>query len=548
MENKNAMQARPVKTMTPEDILALTKTAATIKNTNKVFTNYITEDGKRFDDMPQEQMNRQLQDALLTGDDPVINVNGDLYYPEEKEFKPLEKTIGSLFPIMYKNGYVDQILKSGFTPLKSSVDIFMKMEMREYRGMELLPVYKPFDDVYYNTRSLPAVDKSYPLTKQLLDHFPNVKEPEYRAMLLAAFITPMMTGKNILRPITWVAADKKQNNGKSTLVQAIGMLYDINTSSIAAAEIPVELFSAKAAHGKTNAYSSLINPSIATQPVILLDNVKGVVNPSALASIVTNNTITGYRNIKGNITIHNNKSFYITANDAQIGTDIADRTVLLKCGMTDEEKFSKEFQELYLDLPVFIENNRLGIIAEFHDFITDESTKNDIDTSSIKLRFTTYCRELLTRCFKDQETFDVYAEQLNTFKGESNIEINDDYDKIISIMTSIYASIGASTEGGCKTVHVTAKYLKAAGVKGIDKCAAMLNRYNIPAEADRHRVRGRFLSINVLPAGYTESHLVSIKDLTDVDYVDIHRMMNTDLAPYKELARNFVTSYAEDGE
>lgn len=212
-----------------------------------------------------------------------------------------------------------------------------------YDAVETLPHEPPVPGAYY-IHSAPEPGDGKTL-QAFVDRFCPA-DPLDRTLILAAAVTPLAGLPGGYRPAFLIDADAGRGVGKSTLANMIGAIYG-GTIGIS----PKDDFEKVRSRLLSNAAYSL--------RVALVDNVKSHrLSWPELEGLVTATSISGWRIYEGQAERPNLLTWFITLNSACLGTDISQRSVIVKLRRPNHTGTWAE------DTRSFISRNREKLIAD----------------------------------------------------------------------------------------------------------------------------------------------------------------------------------------
>lgn len=186
----------------------------------------------------------------------------------------------------------------------------------EFRAVEHFP-HEPLMEGHYYTWCPPAYNPDGSKLAGLLAFFDNCANARSLVLHAAAIVTPFWGGPYGKRPaFVYTAPDR--GCGKSNAAATVGFL--------AGGILSVELTQSDEPKLKER----LLSPSGMEKRVLRVDNVKGAVDSSLLDSLVTDEEISGKRLYHGEASRPNVLTVLITANNAQLSSDMARRCFFIE--------------------------------------------------------------------------------------------------------------------------------------------------------------------------------------------------------------------------
>ena len=226
----------------------------------------------------------------------------------------------------------------------------MRHEVDQYDSIERVPHWPPRASAYYlrgaSDYDVEGADGS------TLDEYVDLFCPETkhdRALIKAAIVTPMWGGHPDEQPLFSIISDHGVGSGKSSTAKAIAAPYG-GSITTRKGESPYE-FAVKLAS----------NPD---RRCLLVDNVKGRQSSGRWESLITADEIDIRKLHKGSYMTPNRWVWYLTANIADLSTDLASRTVVIKIGKADHsvnfddvvrEFLQKRGDDLVADILAFLQ-------------------------------------------------------------------------------------------------------------------------------------------------------------------------------------------------
>jgi hypothetical protein len=213
-----------------------------------------------------------------------------------------------------------------------------------YDTIEHAPHYPEWKTSYYCHDPLPDnADGSF--IRQFLDFF-NPETEADRALLYAFVLTLAWGGPPGKRPAFVLEADGP-GSGKSVLAHRVASLFGGYIS------VPKNL------RDFDKLVSRVLTPSSFSKRMLLMDNVKAIkLSTADLESLITEPIISGHRLYCGEGTRPNNLTVVITANSPQLGTDLSERSIVIKIRRST---YSATWDE---DVTRFVEEKKVEIWSD----------------------------------------------------------------------------------------------------------------------------------------------------------------------------------------
>ncbi len=188
----------------------------------------------------------------------------------------------------------------------------------------------------------PVAEATGAVLDQFVDLF-NPDTPEDRALIKAMIVSPMWGCRPGKVPLFVISSDHGVGSGKTSTVEAIAALYGglISTErGDSPYELAVRLASADA------------------RRMILIDNVKGRQDSQKWEAMITAQEVTLRRLHHGSFMTPNRWIWCLTANLADLSTDLASRSVIIKIG---RPQHGTDFHTAYAG---FLDQHRDGLVAD----------------------------------------------------------------------------------------------------------------------------------------------------------------------------------------
>lgn len=248
-----------------------------------------------------------------------------------------------------------------------------------YDGIEVLPHYPQLPRTLYLAADLPVPDPSLPLWREWISMF-NPETPEDLALLQAATLTPLWGGAPGTRPVFLFTSKHGRGSGKTSTAEAIAELYGgaitITPDNAAATRDPSKV---------------LVAPSAMTRRVVLWDNLKGRTDSATIEALVTSTTVQGHRLFVGHTIRPNNLTWFVTANRAEVSSDLAQRAIPIEIGAPDH---SVDYRG---KVRAFLAEHRLGLIAEMLEILGPNHEPAWTLTSDLADRWQSWARGVLEK-------------------------------------------------------------------------------------------------------------------------------------------------------
>lgn len=225
---------------------------------------------------------------------------------------------------------------------------------RRYEKIATVPTYPPRDDTYEAFREKLIPSRNHSAFDGFCKFFSPATETD--ALLLRCFVAaPLFYIQGVHRP-TWIIDSADAFGvGKTTLVYRVADLYR---------DVPIDLDLSKNHFDEEKIMMRLISPTGRNSRFFLLDNLRGTFDNPFFASLVTKPALSGRPPYgRGEETRPNDLTYVITANSAQIGTDIATRSFFLHL------KSHPKTKDWERAIGEYIAENRFAIFADIVDIM-----------------------------------------------------------------------------------------------------------------------------------------------------------------------------------
>lgn len=227
----------------------------------------------------------------------------------------------------------------------SKEELFQELKRTAFRhlAVEQLPHEPPIQGHYYACPDTQPGDGSK--LRELLDFFCPATAID-RDLIQAAIMTSFWGGGSGKRPIFVVTTDDGPGAGKSTVAQLIS-------------DLAGGLMSFDRDEDVSQIKTRLLSPDALTKRCAILDNVKTLkLSWAELEGLITSDSISGKVMYVGEGSRPNTITWFITLNGANLGTDIAKRSVIIK---VRRPEYSGDWE---LRVRAFIDQHREALIAD----------------------------------------------------------------------------------------------------------------------------------------------------------------------------------------
>lgn len=324
--------------------------------------------------------------------------------------------------------------KTNFIPLwergngyATRKDIFnaLRAETKSYDAISFVPDYPMRKNVFYAHSELPAPSENHKFFWDFISFF-NPADEVNRLIIAAFVIAPIFYLPKVDKPLWIIDSIDGQGSGKSTLPFMTALLYGSRANG--GDVIDVSLYDLDKNYNEI--VKRLISPNGRNSRIFLLDNVKGILNSSNLAKLVTSSSISGRPAYgRGEEVRQNNLNYVVTVNSAIVDTDIASRAFYI---MLKKPKRSAMWKEQILS---FIEKYRYNVFADIIDLLAKHQ-RFDLPIATRTPEFET---KVLQAVCQNVEPF---MEVINFLNGQKE-ETNSDEELARRIEEDIIANLAA---------------------------------------------------------------------------------------------------------
>lgn len=214
--------------------------------------------------------------------------------------------------------------------------------------------------VYYLETKYPRGDGE--ALREFMDHL-NPNSEQDRDLLLAALMTPFAGLSPGQRPAFVFTSPHGRGAGKTATAEAI--------ANVAGGNIRLN-----AAESEKRWVERLLSSVNMTKRVVLLDNVKRVVDMEAMEDLITSEAIQGHALYKGDTTRTNYLTFFLTLNSPEMSRDLAQRSVIIELG---EPRMGVDFMGW---LSRFMEGKRWELVQDILSYLEEDVLHGTIHESN----------------------------------------------------------------------------------------------------------------------------------------------------------------------
>lgn len=274
---------------------------------------------------------------------------------------------------------------------------------RRYEAISSVPDWPLRKDVYYSCGKLPPPDPEHRRFYHVIDCF-TPAAPEYRVILMALFAAPLFYIPGVPRPLWIIDAIDGAGSGKTTIVDAMALLYDGTPISTSEAELK-------------RSYVELVKRIVSSEGrrsrILLLDNITGSFSCPELADLATKVAISGRPAYgRGEEVRPNNLTCIITANSANVDNDLASRAFYMMVG---KPGYSANWRR---DTFGYIAEHRMEILADMID-ILEHHKPFDLPPITRCPEFETMILQAFCR---DTDEYSSVVKLIAQNKAETNVE------------------------------------------------------------------------------------------------------------------------------
>lgn len=227
----------------------------------------------------------------------------------------------------------------------------LRRTAKKYLSVEELPHEPPLDGHFYTCGEQPIGDGS--TLARLIHRFSPATSLDGQLLVLA-FVTPGWGGPAGCRPCFVITSDDGRGAGKSTVVAMIGQLWG-----------GILQFSQN--EDAADIKKRLLSPAALLRRIASMDNVKSLrFSKGDLEGMITAPEIGGHRLYEGEATRPNTLTWYVTLNGANLSTDLAQRSVIIKIRKPERSGTWEE------ETRAFIEDHRNELLADVVTALRDE--------------------------------------------------------------------------------------------------------------------------------------------------------------------------------
>jgi hypothetical protein len=266
---------------------------------------------------------------------------------------------GELFSwIQEKSGHSVQWAKIEGAVSQEQLFNTIRANAQRYETISGVPSWPTRTDVYYTYGEMPAPTSDAKYFKKFCSFFSPSSETD-AAMVASFFASPLYYRQKCDRPLWIIDSTSGQGSGKTKLAEMLAYLYggdDIEQGE------PVVVDAGQI--GNEQAIESirrrLMSKSGRKKRIFLLDNVCGFFQSPALASMITQGSLSGIAPYgRGEETRPNDLTYVITSNSATVNRDLSARAFIIM--LQKPEEYMANWERTVQD---YIRAHRLQIISD----------------------------------------------------------------------------------------------------------------------------------------------------------------------------------------
>lgn len=292
---------------------------------------------------------------------------------------------------------------------------------RRYEGTSLVPDWPKREEVYYAHDPIPAPCPEHSYLNRFVDMF--LPATEFDKYLIKAFVcAPLWYEPGIARPAWIIDSRDGQGSGKTNVVEMVSELYGAPPITVTRWDLERETKEIR---------KRCVSGTGRKTRIFLVDNVTGTFKSPELAAMISYKHISGMAPYgHGEESRPNNLTFTLTSNNAQVDTDLADRSLFIFVKKpTSEQRFGwKERIQKY------VEQYRLNIMSDIIDIVS-RHRQYPIPT---RTRFAEFEVTILQPCCGSPEATMNVLDHIANIRADSNVDeeqarvIIDDFNHNLS--------------------------------------------------------------------------------------------------------------------
>jgi hypothetical protein len=274
---------------------------------------------------------------------------------------------------------------------------------RRYEGISYTPDWPRREDIYYAHNAIPAHCPDHSRFHTFANFFCPCSEAD-RYMIMALICAPLWYAPGIPKPSWIIDSADGAGTGKTALVELVAQLYSSD---------PIRTNPEEISRSIQELIKRLLSSDGRTGRIVLVDNVIAEFRAPGLADLITSRSVSGRAPYgHGEEKRPNNLVYVITANSAQVDSDIATRSfyvVLKKTPLNTQWKTSVQN---------YIEDHRLEIIADIiHALASHDPFRLESST-----RFPEFEAQVLQAVCRTEDAFTNVVSGMARYRAESNTD------------------------------------------------------------------------------------------------------------------------------
>ncbi|MDO5313440.1 MAG: hypothetical protein Q4G55_08540 [bacterium] len=276
---------------------------------------------------------------------------------------------------------------------------------RQYQKIAKVPSWPISEDVYYACSVVPKPTKGHEAFRRYMRFFH--AEDDNSLVLMSAFVASLMYYRpGIQRPCWIVDSRHGQSAGKTTFVETACELYDFT---------PIRTSALQLERNELDLNKRLVSESGRSSRVLLLDNLRGVFDNPVFADLVTASSISGRAPYgMGEETRPNDLTYVITSNSANVGADMASRSVLIY--VRPPAVLTGRWKEEVVE---FIRRRRMDILWDVWDILNSSKPPQDFRAST---RFPEWESEVLWKMCGSAERYAEVVRYIASSRADANVD------------------------------------------------------------------------------------------------------------------------------
>ncbi len=280
-----------------------------------------------------------------------------------------------------------------------------------YEGIYSTPTFPRRDDVYYTHGPLPAPSGKF---EGLVNFFRPATE-EDRILLRVLLAAPMFFRPGIDRPLWIIDSTTGPRSGKSTLAHLLSYLHG-NTIG---GQQPIMVQPEALRNNGEEITKRVISAGGREKKILLIDNVTGRFTCPELAAMITAPAISGRAPYgRGEETRPNDLTYMITANTAQIDTDLATRAFWV---ILEKPSDDAGWKGAVMD---YIDEHRMDILSELCQ-ILKAGPQFELEMSLMTTRFPKFEYDVLVTIAGTMENYSKAIKYIIERGQDANLETEE---------------------------------------------------------------------------------------------------------------------------